>query len=592
MRTRSLRRLSSLPLAGRLAGIGLGAVAVFATGSALVPSTAQACGCFAPPDPSVPIVQAGERILFAHENGEVLAHIQIQYSGKPGEFGWLLPLPAVPKDRTGKDGIELGVDELFTQLTSTTQPKYRLKRVYPDCGGKSASRNTAGLPPLSAADSAGGFDMGAPGAPPSPLVVQSSIGPYDFAILKADNKDLMLKWLTDNRYFVPAGTEQASAPYIRPGAFFLALKLKAGESSGALQPVVLRYKSDLPMIPLVLTSVAAQPNMGIQVWMLGAGRAIPRNYYHTVINDAQINWFTSGANYNDVIIKAVGEADGKHSFVTEYAGASTVMRNLLNAPGRFGNLDTLALVKDPVSFVQGALGGGFSATNSQFTGTMERFIPLPAALKAQGVTLATYYARIDFYLNTDRRNNPAKYTDIEAALAAFDGAMVVPELRTRVVEPTLDAGAAFDRFAYLTRLYTTLSPEDMNKDPVFSYNPSLSDYANLHEATLTYNCSGFFSKEMYSSATLETASGFKRLFTVNEADSNQWSGLSAPFSQQIQTLREVGEPEVLVDNTSAIRQALGTGGCSAAPGSGAGAASALGLLLGSTALLLRRRRSA
>ena len=28
---------------------------------------------------------------------------------------------------------ELGVDELFTQLISTTQPKYRMNRVYEQC---------------------------------------------------------------------------------------------------------------------------------------------------------------------------------------------------------------------------------------------------------------------------------------------------------------------------------------------------------------------------------------------------------------------------------------------------------------------------
>ena len=51
-------------------------------------------------------------------------------------------------------------------------------------------------------------------------------------------------------------------PYIRPGAYFLALKLRPGESAGDLQPVVLRYRSDLPMIPIVLTQVAAAAGHG------------------------------------------------------------------------------------------------------------------------------------------------------------------------------------------------------------------------------------------------------------------------------------------------------------------------------------------
>ena len=89
---------------------------------------AEACGCFTPPNPTVPVIQAGERILFAVNNGEVTAHVQVQYSGASGqEFGWLLPLPAVPT-------LELGTDEVFTQLTATTQPRYQMSTVLsPDC---------------------------------------------------------------------------------------------------------------------------------------------------------------------------------------------------------------------------------------------------------------------------------------------------------------------------------------------------------------------------------------------------------------------------------------------------------------------------
>src|SRR5689334_18614636 len=96
------------------------ALALFASAVALLwPQAADACGCFTPPDPTVPVVQAGERILFAVKDGQVTAHVQVQYSGEAKEFGWLLPLPSVPT-------LELGLDELFTQLTLATQPKYRM----------------------------------------------------------------------------------------------------------------------------------------------------------------------------------------------------------------------------------------------------------------------------------------------------------------------------------------------------------------------------------------------------------------------------------------------------------------------------------
>jgi hypothetical protein len=299
----------------------------------------EACGCFTPPDPTVPIVQAGERILFAVQNGEVTAHIQVQYSGASGaEFGWLLPLPSVPT-------LELGTDELFAQLTFTTQPRYQMNTVLgPDCRPVFATGGAAGGGTGGFADA--GTSVGADGgAVINPLVVQDSVGPYDYAVLRADSKTAMLEWLTQNRYFVPVGTDDSVAPYIRPGAFFLALKLRAGNTTGDLLPVVLRYSSDLGVIPITLTSTGATENMGVQVWMLGTGRAIPRNYNHTVINDAVIDWPSSGANYNDVIIRAVGEAPGKHTFVTEYAGPSSVMSNVLTSAGRFGTRAELAAPK-------------------------------------------------------------------------------------------------------------------------------------------------------------------------------------------------------------------------------------------------------
>ena len=39
----------------------------------LAAPAAEACGCFAPPNPTVPVVQAGERILFAMKDGVVTA---------------------------------------------------------------------------------------------------------------------------------------------------------------------------------------------------------------------------------------------------------------------------------------------------------------------------------------------------------------------------------------------------------------------------------------------------------------------------------------------------------------------------------------
>src|SRR6185436_11718433 len=108
----------------------------------------------------------------------------------------------------------------------------------------------------------------------SPLVIADSIGPFDYAVLKADDQTAMLDWLKQNQYFVPTGTDSVVGNYTHPGAYFLALKLQSGKSTGDIQPIIVHYNSDLPMIPITLTSVGATPNMGIEVFVLGPARAI------------------------------------------------------------------------------------------------------------------------------------------------------------------------------------------------------------------------------------------------------------------------------------------------------------------------------
>ncbi|MBX5483517.1 MAG: DUF2330 domain-containing protein [Myxococcaceae bacterium] len=520
-----------------------------------------ACGCFAPPDPTVPVVQAGERIIFATENGEVTAHIQISYDGPAAEFGWLLPLPSVPD-------LQLGSDEVFNVVTAQTQPKYRLNRVYEGNCTFDPSRilraANAGAPE---ADSGAAGGSGSA----SPLVIQDSVGPYDYAVLKADNKDEMLKWLNDNRYFIPVGTQDAVGPYIRPGAYFLALKLKSGKSTGDLQPVVLRYQSDLPMIPLVLTSVAAKPDMGIQVWMLGEGRAIPRNYYHTVINDALIDWNTGGANYNDVIIAATKEAPDHHTFVTEYAGTSSIMDGLLDYPGRFGSEAELAAMPDAVSFVEYLWAHNFQIqsqgqqaffTQPAFPATLDailgRYIPVPQGMLDQGYTASGFYSNIRYFLGDFRARNPQLFVNYSID---YRPAEMAQEIFERVVTPAREASKLFAEHPYLTRLYTTISPDDMNKDPVFSFNPSLPDWSNVHEATLTYHCGSYASDQTHTPATLVTESGYAQIFNGGFGGGT-FQPPNLPASLRVEILREEGAPETIINNVDVILRKAG--GCTTA----------------------------
>jgi hypothetical protein len=588
-----LSRLS-FGMAGAL-GTALGLIAAAAPGYT---PAAHACGCLAPPDPTTPIVQAGERILFAMQDGVVTAHIQVQYDGSAEEFAWLVPMPAVPT-------LALGTDELFTRVIQTTQPRYWITTDGPDC------------PPADGFPGGGFADAGA-SLPPdeggSPVVVVDTIGPYDYAVLEADDKQPMLDWLAENRYFVPAGTDTAVDPYIRPGGYFLALKLKSGQSVGDLQPIVVKYQSQLPQIPIVLTSVAADPDMPVLVWVLGDHRAIPRNFFHTQINDALIDWFRNGANYIEVVTAAVDEADGHHSFVTEYAGTSNIMVDVLDPPGRFGDVAELGALTEPADFLAylwnygytQSAGGPFGAPviSGQLLTILDRALPMPQALADRALESYGYeLTQAEFYFNFWLYQE--QFPDILAdAYPAFSPAMVAGELDMRIVAPTRAAGQLFRDNPYLTRLFTTLSPDEMTRDPVFSFNPDLPEVPNVHYAQLTYlECSTYGGWLTSGPALLETEQGW-RLYLPNGPANSDWASAPLPASHRIEMLREEGEAQVVTDNTSAIgtgvddfrpvpppppREEARSGGCTVGVG-GAGAAGSGGvLLLLAGGLLIRRR---
>jgi hypothetical protein len=373
---------------------------------------------------------------------------------------------------------------------------------------------------------------------PSPLVVMDSVGPYDYAVLKADDKTAMLDWLNTNHYFVPTGTDSVVMNYIHPGAYFLALKLKPGKSTGDIQPVVVHYNSDLPMIPITLTSVSAIPNMGIEVFVLGSARAIPRNYAHVVLNEAAIDWTNVATSYESVLTRAVAAGPGKHAFVTEFSDHGQAVGTALAPPGRFGDHAHLASLTDTIAFIQYVRDQNFGPY--PFTGVvravLQAHITKPADLP---FTDDLFYAIPDSYLKDWESNHPGQM------LPAFDPVATADDLWKRVATPTLTAAQLFIDNAFLTRLVTTLSPEDMNLDPVFSFNPSLPTVSNIHKITMNSDCNNNETAVLEDGTTVPYPGSAAPAYLA-----------SIPAALRVEDLRESGAPQVTLDNSAATHDVI------------------------------------
>ena len=433
-----------------------------------------------------PVDQSGERILFAVAGNSVTAHIQIQYQGAAEKFSWVLPLPSVP------DSVTVGTDVLFDQLRAQTDPRFEL-------AWKTVEGCSSGLACPYA--SAGGGDGGTSGTggqqPPGvQIVLEGETGPFNFKALKADTGQVLYEWLNEHGYDQPETAPPLIEHYVAEGYIFVAIKLLKNKSAGDLQPLVVRYSApNLACIPLRLTSIAAAPDMPVWTWVLARARAVPLNFFHVLLNPKAYDWLGcatptgSGAgggwywgggadcqkSYLTMVSNAVDSANG-HAFVTEYAGSTAPMKGAVYGDGQFDYLDSFESQHDPVAFLQQLFGHGFPNT-PLFREIVKEHIPKPENAGADCDEDAEFY---NWNIETCIKQMPAGWV--------FDPAALVADLRLRIVEPMKDAQELFSLHPYMTRLVTTLSPDEMTKDPLFSFNPDLPDVSNVHSATATPIC--------------------------------------------------------------------------------------------------------
>jgi len=409
---------------------------------------------------NIPVNQAAEQILF-HEDGEyITAMVRILYDGDAEDFSWVVPVPDTPELSTGSDTF-------FNELNNLTQPVFTLNRE--GDGGCPIDFLT------------GGNDAGAVAATASAeadsdgvtIEDELSVGPFEIQIVSSTNPDEMATWLTDNDYDLSSRGEELITPYVNDGMKFVAVKLRSGQSSGSIQPLIMKYKSDKPMVPIKLTAVAAMQDMGVLVWLVSDARGVPDNYLHVVPNYTKLNWFTGPNNaygsYQLLITDAMNEAGGQ-GFATDYAGPidSAITGFMTTA----GSLDTELAQLDTLSGDNEFLA---SLYNNRFSELMQQiysqYLPLP-----QGQ---------DEFIYFDPLALSSAYTSDELSQARTDIRQALVEVE---IEPLRASTALLPEGRYLTRLYTTLSADEMTLDPSFEFNPNMETQSREREATLVENC--------------------------------------------------------------------------------------------------------
>jgi MYXO-CTERM domain-containing protein len=163
-------------------------------------------------------------------------------------------------------------------------------------------------------------DSNEAGSPGVTIINRQQVGAFDTVTLEGDNAEVLIEWLQMNNYRITTKMQPFIQEYIDDGMMFVAMKLLPDAQVVDIAPISMTYAGDRPMIPIRLTTVAAQPEMGIKAWIFASRRYGPENYQDLTIEDAsiQIDQFTGRNNYLTVVSRSVDQVGGQ-AFVTEYA---------------------------------------------------------------------------------------------------------------------------------------------------------------------------------------------------------------------------------------------------------------------------------
>ena len=537
------------------------------------PQSAIACGGFFC-NSSSPVDQAAEEILFAVDGDEVTMHVKIAYDGPADEFSWVVPVATEPT-------LTIGTDALFTTL-SGLRAEWQLTR---DTDACSVPSSTA------VSDSAGSYG----GGNGVEIISTGAVGPYEQVTLLADSSGELTTWLTDNNFDIPADFDTAIAPYVSAGQYFVALRLAKNKDSGDLEPIVMTYRGTVASIPIQLTAIAATPDMGLRVYVLGDHRAVPESYLHVRLNHLAIDWWTGGNNIEEIIAAAADEAGG-HGFFTDYSGTPDSVRGQIFQDA-WDSTD-LSVITDATLFLQTLAVAGMPIDDPMLDVLSAHFdIPVTSGSETDLTEIFNCLSPSGGYYG-DYYTEPGDCYADELAAVVFDSALLAADIEINVFEPRRRTEALLAAHPKITRLTSSVSPAEMTVDPTFVFNPDMGDVAQVRGATERYECGGFSDDVFEASRELTLEDGrvvwLPSLDELSDLGMSEYEwltdkGLTRPAAAIIEDTTDSGSPVILVDNRGLLDQqaspyAGNNGGCGCAHGS-----SPIGGFALLPLLLLRRR---
>jgi MYXO-CTERM domain-containing protein len=479
----------------------------------VTPSQAKACGgtfCDNTGIP-MPVDQRGEDILFVQDGPDIEVHVRIEYEGEAERFAWLVPVQAVPE-------ISVGSEVMFVRVAEATAPRW--------------IRNSSDECPDEGWETSGGFvpEDDLAGASEPDVVLEETVGAFEVVVLQGGTAAEVINFLDQNGYAQDPAATPILQEYLDEGFLFAAVKLSANASVDAIHPLVFRFPGNEPCVPIRLTRIAAEQDMGIRAYFLGQERWAPQNYKHVVLNPlaypwSEVGWGASTIQYTELLTLAVDEAGGR-AFATDFAGDSA---EVVQFGIYYESWDESVFVG--LNMIEALDQVAIQQLNIHplIQPLLLEFMPPP-----NGIDPQQFWNNIEAYEGL---------IDIET----WDSAGFAAAVSERIIEPALHAVDLLETWPYLTRLHTTMSPHEMTVDPMFQPAPMLGDVSNSVAAKHIDLC-GDTNGDRYL-----VPFGDQQLPVCLAELVSEWPAeLRERAALRIETIPPMGPPQVLEDFSAQI----------------------------------------
>lgn len=211
--------------------------------AALAPAPARADGCLLPVNTAADIAEPEQKAVVVFDAGREDLVLQVRYAGDPAEFGWLVPLPALPVVTPVRDPV-------FEWLSRTTQEPHLAssERVARVLRGRTRS---------------------APGLAEVAVIRRDTLGVYDTVTLAADRGEALAAWLAAHDFRAPAGAGPVLESYARRHWYFVAMRIVPAQrdsstaarlAGGTLQAMRFAFDTERPVFPLRISALGGAPS--------------------------------------------------------------------------------------------------------------------------------------------------------------------------------------------------------------------------------------------------------------------------------------------------------------------------------------------